>query len=160
TFTIANQSVTEGGSLIFTVTLSNAVQGGVNVAYNSADGSATVADSDYTAASGTLSFTGTAGEQRNITVATTADTKVEANETFSVRLGPITPQHAGVSGSNYSTVGNPATGTTRRSADPTFTIANQSVTEGGSLIFTVTLSNAVQGGVNVAYSSADGSATV
>src|SRR4029077_3400864 len=106
TFTITNQSVAEGGNLVFTVTLSNDVQGGVNVAYSSADGTAKTSDSDYTAASGTLVFTGTAGEQHTITVATTADTKVEADETLTVALGTVTPQGAGVSASNFSTVGS------------------------------------------------------
>src|SRR5207248_2442708 len=92
TFTITGATVTEGGNLVFIVTLSNAVQGGVNVAYNSADGSATLADNDYTATSGSLTFAGTAGAQQPITVATTADTKVEADETLSVSLGTITPQ--------------------------------------------------------------------
>ena len=59
---IGDVSVTEGGNLVFTVTLSNAVQGGVKVDYASGDGTATTADSDYTAASGTLTFSGTAGE--------------------------------------------------------------------------------------------------
>ena len=46
----------------FTVTLDEAVAGGSSVDYTTTDGSATTADSDYVAASGTLNFAGTAGE--------------------------------------------------------------------------------------------------
>ncbi len=79
----------EGGDLVFTVTLSADVQGGVNVAYATADGTAKLTDNDYTSASGTLSFTGTANEQLTITVATTEDTKVELAETLTVTLSGI-----------------------------------------------------------------------
>src|SRR5207302_1608154 len=75
TITIGNASVVEGGNLVFTVTLSNAVQGGVTVDYATSNGTAGDgtggSDSDYTAASGTLSFAGAAGSQ-TITVATTS----------------------------------------------------------------------------------------
>src|SRR5947208_517025 len=104
-----DQSVTEGGDLVFTVTLSNAVQGGVKVDYQTADGTAQTGDSDYTAATGTLVFTGTAGEQKTITVHTTADTKVEADETLTVSLSNVAPQGAGVSAGSFTTPGSPAT---------------------------------------------------
>src|SRR5204863_100790 len=130
------------------------------VAYSSADGSATLADSDYTAASGTLSFTGTAGESHTITVATTADTKGEANKTLTVSLGTVTPQGAGVSASNFSTVGSPATGTITNDASATVAITIASVTEGGHLVLTVTLFPYAPLFRSVAYSSADGSATL
>src|SRR5262249_43830300 len=119
---------------------------------------ATTADSDYTAATGTLSFTGTAGESHTITVHTTADTKVEADETLTVALSNVQPQGAGVSASNFTTPGSPATGTILNDDSATLSITNQSVTEGGDLVFTVTLSNDVQGGVKVHYATRDGTA--
>src|SRR4051794_28794699 len=145
TLSISGATVTEGGSLVFTVTLSAAVQGGLSVSYSTADGTAQVADSDYAAASGTLVFTGAAGEQRTITVQTTADAKVEADETLSVALGSAQPLGAGVSASSLSVQGGPATGTVGNDDSATLSITGATVTEGGSLVFTVTLSAAVQG---------------
>ena len=97
-------------NLVFTVTLSNDVQGGVKVNFASGDGTATTADNDYTTASGTLTFSGTAGETHTITVATTADTKVEADETLSLTLSNVVPQGPGVLAANFSTLlGNVST---------------------------------------------------
>ncbi len=94
---------------MFTVTLSADVQGGVDVAYATADGTAKLTDNDYTSASGTLSFTGTANEQLTITVATTEDTKVELAETLTVTL-------SGISAANVTSVG-----ARRRARSPTTT---------------------------------------
>ncbi|RMB63197.1 hypothetical protein EAX61_02025, partial [Dokdonia sinensis] len=62
--TIENVSGNEDdGDLTFTATLDNAVDGGFTVDVNTADGTATTADMDYTAiVSETLTFAGTAGE--------------------------------------------------------------------------------------------------
>ena len=84
TLTIGNVSVAEGGNLVFTVTLSAAVQDGLTVAYTTNNGTATTSDGDYTDNDGSLTFTGTAGETKTITVVTGTDTKVEADETLSV----------------------------------------------------------------------------
>ncbi len=83
----ANPSVTEAaGTAVFTVTLSPAPASGqqVQVSYRTADGSAQ-AGSDYTAASGILTFA--AGEtQGTVTVPITDDTLRENDETFSLNL--------------------------------------------------------------------------
>ena len=60
--------------------------GGSSVDYTTNDGSATTADSDYVAASGTLNFTGTAGETQTIDVTVNGDTKLETDEAFTVDL--------------------------------------------------------------------------
>ena len=85
---IGDVSITEGHSgtknATFTVTLSAAATNAVTVNYATANGTAT-AGSDYTAASGTLTFA--AGERtKTITVAIRGDTAIEANETFRVLL--------------------------------------------------------------------------
>ncbi|HUE74874.1 MAG TPA: S8 family serine peptidase [Pirellulaceae bacterium] len=85
---INDVSIVEGNSgsagLTFTVTLSAASSQTVSVHYATADGSA-AAGSDYTAASGTLSFA--AGvTSRTITVSVLGDTVSEGNETFFVNL--------------------------------------------------------------------------
>ncbi len=88
-FTISDVSIAEGNAgtttAVFTVTLSNAVAGGASVSYATANGTAT-AGTDYVATSGTLSFTGTAGEQRTVSVTINGDTTVEPNETFFLNL--------------------------------------------------------------------------
>ncbi|HNM24435.1 MAG TPA: Calx-beta domain-containing protein, partial [Saprospiraceae bacterium] len=74
----------------FTATLNNPVQGGLTAAYVTNDGTATTADNDYLDNDGNLLFTGTAGETKTFTVASVADNKVEANETFQTVLTGLT----------------------------------------------------------------------
>ncbi|MCY4025383.1 MAG: hypothetical protein OXH75_03605 [Acidobacteria bacterium] len=85
TVTIADASEAEGDSLTFTVTLDNAVSGGLTVTPSFTDVTATEG-TDYTANTAALTFTGTAGETQSFTVATAQDTDVEADETFTVGL--------------------------------------------------------------------------
>ena len=60
TVTIADQTTAENsGSSVVTLSVDNAVQGGFWVTVQRADGTATVADSDYTAGTDNVSFTGT-----------------------------------------------------------------------------------------------------
>ena len=152
-------SVAEGGNLVFTVTLSAAVEErGLTVAYTTNNGTATTGDGDYTDNDGSLTFTGTAGETQTITVVTGTDTKVEADETLSVLLGAITAATATQSAA-ISTSGSPATGTIINNDTATLSIGNVSVAEGGNLVFTVTLSAAVQDGLTVAYTTNNGTAT-
>ncbi|MCA9016629.1 MAG: hypothetical protein KDA77_14955, partial [Planctomycetaceae bacterium] len=75
---IADVTVNESaGTATFTVTLDQAVQGGLSVDWSTADGTA-VAGTDYTAGSGTLNFTGTVGETQTITVTISDDALVES----------------------------------------------------------------------------------
>ena len=102
----------DAGVMTFTVTLDNAVQGGLNVDYATSDGTALTSDSDYTAAAGTLTFSGTAGETQTFTVPITADAKVEANETFTVTLSNAAALGTGVPGGTGTITGtDTATGT-------------------------------------------------
>jgi len=96
--TIADMTQAEdGGSpMTFTVMLSHAVQGGLTVDYQTTDGSATVGDNDYDPATGTLSFTGLAGESHSFSVTIKADGQVEFDEVFHVSLSNVQPQGAGV----------------------------------------------------------------
>ena len=69
----------------FTVFLDPPAAGTVTVDFATADGTATVADNDYVAASGTLTFT--AGQtSQPVAVTINGDTKFEANETYFVNL--------------------------------------------------------------------------
>ncbi|MGB3464288.1 MAG: cadherin domain-containing protein, partial [Cyclobacteriaceae bacterium] len=91
TVTIADVIAAEdNGDITVTVTLDNAVDGGFTVEVNTADGTATTADNDYTAIVGqVLAFTGTAGETQTFVVSPIADGVDEDNETLSVALGSL-----------------------------------------------------------------------
>ena len=164
TLTIAPASVTEGGDLVFTVTLSAAVQGGVKVDYATGDVSAN-AGVDYTATSGTLTFSGTANETQTFTAHTTDDNKVEANETLTATLGNVAPQGDGVGAANFSTPDSPATGTIvdNDSTTASVTALSADKSEGNSgtqaFTFTVSLSNPSDFTTTVKLNTADGTAT-
>ena len=136
----------------FTVTLSPAASQTVTVSYATANGTAT-AGSDYTAASGTLTFA--AGEtSKTIAVAVTGDTTIEADETFTVTL-------SGASGAPISRA--QGTGTIRNDDFPALSINDVTVNEGNSgttnAVFTVSLSATSPQTITVNYATANGTAT-
>ena len=53
------------------------------------DGSATAAEGDYTAETDKVTFTGIPGETHSVSVSIGSDTKVEDNETLTLRLGSV-----------------------------------------------------------------------
>lgn len=154
--TIEDESGNEnGGNITFTATLDNAVQGGFTVDISSADGTATTADSDYTAiTSQTLTFVGTASETQTFTFTPTGDTKLEANETVSFSQSNYVGTTAGVD------ISDGATATLLNDDTASVTIADVNGDEDdGAITVSVTLDNAVQGGFTVDASTADGTAT-
>ena len=155
--TIADVSGAEnGGTITVTATLDNAVQGGFTVDMNTADGTATIADSDYTAVTGqTLTFTGTAGETQTFTITPTGDTKFETNETVTVSQSNLAATSLAVDITDGATV------TLNNDDSAAVTIADVSGAEnGGTITVTATLDNAVQGGFTVDMNTADGTATI
>ena len=148
--TIADASADEGDSITFTVTVDNAVAGGFSVTPSFTDVSA-VEGTDYTENTAALSFAGTAGETNTFTVATTEDTTIEPDDTFTVSLS--------VSGTSATvTASDTATGTIRNDDTPTLTIADASADEGDAITFTVTLDKAVSGGMTVTPNFTDATA--
>ena len=160
TLRIGNAAVTEGNSgatdAVFTVTLlSPNPDETVTVTYTTADGSATIANNDYQARTGTLIFPpGTT--TRTIPVPVNGDEVYEPDETFRVTLSAPT---------NAVIAGGTATGTIRNddTPPPTITINDVQVTEGNAgtatARFTVTLSHAFNQPVTIQYATAEGSAT-
>jgi hypothetical protein len=149
---INSLSSAEDGTATFTASLSAASGQTVTVAYATANGTA-VAGSDYTAASGTLTF-GPGVTSQPIAISVLGDLVDEVDETFMVTLGNPTGATLGV-----------ATGTATIVDDdlaPTLTVGDASVTEGntGSVqaTFTVTLSAPSGRQVTVAYATASGTA--
>ena len=153
-FTIAsNGAVTEGANSVFTITRSGTASGSCSVSYATSGGTAT-SGSDYTAASGTLTFT-SAQTSQTVSVATSDDTAVESAETFTMSLSNPT---------GGSTVGTPASATAtvndNDSAPPvSFSVNDVAVIEGGNLVFTVTKSGTTSTSLSVDYATANGTAT-
>jgi predicted extracellular nuclease len=92
TVSIDSVSVTEGDSGTQVMTFTVMRTGGAapfDVSFATSDGTATTANNDYAANSGTLSFA--AGQtSQTISVTINGDTAAEANETFSVTLSGLT----------------------------------------------------------------------
>ena len=142
--TIDDSNADEGDDITFTVTLSEAVQGGLTVTPDFTDVTA-VEGTDYDENTTALSFTGTKGETQTFTVSTTEDAVLEGNETFTVGL-TVSDQPSG------TTVTATDTGTGTINDDDgsaTVTINDASANEGDDITFTVTLDKAVQGGLTV-----------
>ncbi|MGI9124765.1 MAG: Calx-beta domain-containing protein, partial [Mycobacterium sp.] len=153
---IANATVSEGNAGTkpagFTVSLSKASAVPVTVKYATANGAA-MAGSDYTAASGTVSFA--AGEtSKTVNVSVLGDATVESDETFTVGLSAPTNAALGTA---------TATGRITNDDGPAISIGNARVTEGNSgsksAVFTVSLSKASATPVSVKYATANGTAT-
>ena len=147
--TVNDANADEGDAITFTVTLSEAVQGGLTVTPGYTHG--TTADNDYTKNTAALSFSGTKGETQTFTVSTTEEAVVEYAETFTVDL-TVSKAPAGV------TATDTGTGTINNDDTAQASVNDASVSESGSMTFTVALSEAVQGGLTVTPSYTDGTA--
>ncbi|WP_448265089.1 Calx-beta domain-containing protein [Nostoc sp. DSM 114159] len=161
TISISDVSVSEGNTgtttnANFIVTLSNASYQQITVNYNTTDGTAQVADSDYNSASGTITFN--PGEtSKVISIGVIGDNKAETNETFSVNLSGAT--NAAIADSlgvaNIIDDDN----------QPTISISDVSVSEGNTgtttnANFTISLSNPSSQQITVNYNTTDGTAQV
>ena len=142
----------EGDDITFTVTLRQAVPGGLSVTPLYEDGRAKKG-TDYTENTAALNFKGNADERKSFKVSTTEDTDAEHHETFTVGLD--------VSGTTEFVVTNTATGAIidDDGALAAVTIADASADEGGDITFTVTLDKAVSGGLTVTPRFTDVTAT-
>jgi len=147
---INDVSVNEhAGTATFTVSLDAASSQNITVDYASSDGTA-IAGSDYTSASGSLTFA--AGEtSKAITVNLTDDSLDESNETFSVDLSNAT---------NASISDAQGVGTiTDNDGQPNLSISDVTVNENaGTATFTVSLDAASAQTITVDYASSDGTA--
>ncbi|MEP6645634.1 MAG: Calx-beta domain-containing protein [Saprospiraceae bacterium] len=148
-------SQNEGTNFVFSATLNNPVQGGFTIAYVTNDGTATLADADYTDNDGSLVFTGTAGEVKTFTVISTNDNKVELNENFTVGLGAIAMAPAGV-----TSTGSPQTGTILNDDAAIISIVAPIVQSEGTTpqAFLISISNPVDIAVGVSFNTTSGTA--
>ncbi|MDD2932603.1 MAG: Calx-beta domain-containing protein [Methylotenera sp.] len=144
TLSINSVSVNEAaGTATFTVSL-NAVSGQtVSVSYATSNGTAT-AGSDFTSTSGSLTFAPGVITQ-TITVPIADDTLFEGNESFNVVLSA--PSNATIAvGTGVGTIVD------NDAAPIVSSVSAASVTEGGDLVHTVSLSNASSATTTFSYS--------
>jgi len=153
---ISGGSVAEGSAgttpLTFTVTLAAAAASTVTVNYSTTNGTA-AAGSDFTAASGTLTFT--PGEtSKTIVVDVIGDSTFEANETFSLALSGVSANARITTASATGTIVNDDQQVSR-----TLSIASMRALESqGIFSFVVTLSAASTARVTVKYTTVNGTA--
>ncbi|MDB9999125.1 hypothetical protein OAE16_01640 [Porticoccaceae bacterium] len=163
-FSVNNKSAAEGSGVTFTITLSAASSLTHNINYATANGPSIVipgvgtfpdpnsayAGTDFTTKTGTLTFS-PGQTSKTVTVSTTSDSLYEYNKIFYMYLSTAT---AGATISDSS-----GTGTiTNNDTAPRFAINNKTVTEGGTLTFTVSTPYASSFSHNVNYATANGSA--
>jgi hypothetical protein len=157
TFSVAsNAAITEGMSSVFTITKSGTASGSCDVGYVSANGTAT-AGSDYTATSGTHTFT-SAQTSKTVSVPTTDDTAVESAETFTMSLsGPTGGAAVGTPATATATINDNDGGGTN-CAGVSFSVNNAGNDEGLPVVFTVTKSGSTTSSCSLNYATADGTA--
>ncbi len=144
---VSDADMIEGGSGVFTVTLSVPSALTVTVDYATADGTA-VAGSDYITASGTLTFTPGVTLQ-NITIQTVDDGIAEPQENFQLLLSNAV---------NATFNDAQGVGTIDDNETAALSIGDITVIEGSTGVFTVTLSTPSAITVTVDYATSDGTA--
>ena len=152
--TIENVSVSEDGTMTFAATLNSDVQGGFDVDVVFAN--ATAGNADYNNNTQTLSFTGTAGEVVQFTVPLVDDAIVEINESFNVSMNNLVPSVVPTSSIDIT---DTAVGTITNDDSASVSIENVTVAEDGTMTFSATLDQAVDGGFSVDVQFADATAT-
>ena len=146
----------------FAVTLSAVPAPGqtVSVNYATANGSATTADNDYVAKSGTLTFTSATGATQTVDVDVNGDATNEANQTFKLNLsspsgGVLLGDTSGTATIRNDDGAGPA-------VKPSMYVSNAAVVEADAgattASFDVTLSAASAGTVTAKYATANSSA--
>ena len=123
--------------------------------YATTDNSATLADSDYVANSGTLNFAGTTGEVQTITVVVNGDTTVELDEAFLVDISNLSNNFA----SNLTITKSQGNGTITNDDVASLSVDDVTVTEANSgivnAVFTVTLTGSTTAPFTVDYITSD-----
>ncbi|MFH1120176.1 MAG: Calx-beta domain-containing protein, partial [Bacteroidota bacterium] len=162
TVSIASVTEDEGDSgtttYTFTVTMNAASDAVVTVDYATANGTATTADLDYSATSGTLTFAA-GNTSQTFTVSVNGDTRIEDDETFTADLSNLVTNSRPITLATSS-----GTGTITNDDAATISINDVTLAEGNtgttSFTFTVSLSDASASTITVDYATSNGTATV
>lgn len=159
-FSTANAgSVTEGGTLTFTVTKTGTATSSCSVNYATQDNTA-VAGSDYTATSGTLTFA-VADTSKTVAVQTIDDSVVENTESFNLNLssptgGATLGQSVGSGGildndsGNHPPVANPDSLTVTACGSGTVNVVANDTDQDGDAITLVSATGGTKGDATVA----------
>jgi YD repeat-containing protein len=149
-FSVSDASVTEGGTMVFTITKSNATTGTASVSYQTLDNLAKYG-SDYTRTTGTLTFA-PSEMTKTIGVQTIDDSTVEGTENLVLQI------YNSVGGTISRSMGDGIIYDNDQPPAPTFSVSDAVVTEGGALVFTVTKTGATSSTLTTTYSTGDGTA--
>jgi len=148
----------DGPPMAFEVVLHGDVDRQFDIDYTTLDGSASVADGDYAASTGKLTFL-LAHVSRRFFVGVSPDDRVELDESFSISLGNIQAH-----GRDVTCLDCTAVGTILNDDSATISIGDVAASEGDSgpsiFSFNVSLDQEVDVGVDVDFDTADGTATV
>lgn len=136
----------DGGPINITATLSHDVRDATGfapftVGYILTDGTATLADNDYTGTSGTITFNGQAGDVQTITVTPTADIVPEGDQTILVSLQSLSNSTHGIDISDTATV-TLTEDDTEVALAMTKSVDNITPNIGSSVLFTLQVHNA------------------
>nr|WP_321414456.1 gliding motility-associated C-terminal domain-containing protein [uncultured Allomuricauda sp.] len=96
----------DGGFIILTATLNGNVGGSFSVNVNTLDGTATIADNDYTPVGQTLNFDGTPGEPKTFNVFLTGDTTIEGDETLTIFMDNVSDGSVNIDDEATVTINN------------------------------------------------------
>ena len=154
-FSAAQYPTGETGSLTITVNRVSGTSGAVSVSYQSANGSAT-AGSDFTAASGTLSWAAGDAAAKTFTVAITDDAIVEGAENFTLRLSA--PTGGAALGTPFNASVNITDNDATAPGALQFSVAAANAQETGNVVVSIARSNGSDGAVGITVSTADGTA--
>ena len=155
-FNVGSQSVAEnGGTAVVTVRRTQSYVGAVTVDYASANGTAT-AGSDYTAASGSLSWADGETASKTFTVAIADDATAEASETINLSL---TNPTGGAALGSAKTMSLSITDNDGLPGTISLSAASYTVSEaGGAIDVSVSRTGGTVGSVAISYSTGNGSA--
>ena len=139
----------------FTISIDNPSATDITVDYATANGSATMADSDYTAVASTTATIAAGSTSTTVVVNAIGDNKVESNESFVVNLtNPVGATIADAQG----------TGTITNDDAAQISIDDVTQNEGNSgntaYSFTISIDNPSATDITVDYATANGSATM
>ncbi|MGE0649385.1 MAG: Calx-beta domain-containing protein, partial [Alphaproteobacteria bacterium] len=150
TLSIGDATAIEGNVLVFDLTLPNPSAEEIVILVNTESGSATEG-ADFATIDGQFVTFAPGQTVATVSMTSTEDNIFEGSETFTVST-------TAVSGSVHA--GDAGTGTILdNDAAPTLTISDESVTEGGSLVFDLTLSNPSAEEIVVLVNTNSGTAT-
>jgi hypothetical protein len=154
-FTAATATVNEtAGTVTLTLARSGGTDGPLSVNYQMTPGTAGI--TDYTDASGMVTWADGDATDKTIVVAITNDTLIEPDETFTVAIS-ATP--ASVLGAQTNVVVTIQSDDVPVPGTASFSVATSSVNENaGTASITVTRGGGSDGAVSVHYATADGSA--